>query len=128
MCLGYRYLRGGEEEKLEKLRKVLLEEGKVLLAVVFGSFVELESYRDVDVAVYSLDNSIGYLAKLDARLEEILGTPVDIVPLTELDPELQLKVLSKEVVVVEKQPGLYKALVKIAYEDMLHRKNIVGRH
>lgn len=36
----------------EAVREVL-EEGGVELAIIFGSFVELESFRDVDVAVYA---------------------------------------------------------------------------
>jgi len=39
-----------------------MREDKVTLAIVFGSFTTLESFRDIDIAVYSLDTSLDYLA------------------------------------------------------------------
>ena len=113
MFSNYKYFRGGKKEKLEKLREALMREDKILLAIAFGSFVEMESYRDIDIAVYSLDDSLRYLAELSMKLEEKIGVPIDIVPITELDPKFQLKILTKGMIIIEKQPGLYEALIKI---------------
>ena len=118
----YRYSRlSGEEKKrvLGEIRDALEREDKVLLTVVFGSFTELESFRDIDVAVYSLDASLDYLAKLNAELELRLGIPLDLVPLTELDPRFKLHVLTKGEVVLEKTPGLYEALLSQAHDEAL---------
>lgn len=67
---------------LRLLREALLRSNKVLLAVVFGSFTTMESYRDIDIAVYSLDEGLEYLAKLASSLELEVGIPVDVIPLT----------------------------------------------
>jgi len=117
----YRYFRATEAEKqkiLEELRRVLEAESKVLLAVVFGSFVELESFRDVDVAVYTLDTSLDYIAKLGAKLELALAIPVDVVPLSEIDPYFRLAVLTRGKVVLEKTPGLYEALLSQTHDEI----------
>ncbi len=119
MFWEYKYFRGGKEEKLSVLRKALADEDKVLLAIAFGSFVELESYRDIDVAVYTVDTSLRYLLELGAKLEERVGVPVDIVPLAELDPQFKWKILTKGVIIVEKVPGLYEALLSLAHDEMM---------
>ncbi len=118
----YRYFRMNEHEKesvLNRVRELLMREDKVLLAIVFGSFVELESFRDIDIAVYSLDTSLDYIAKLSAELELELGIPVDIVPITELDPYFKLSILTKGRVILEKVPDLYEALLREAEDEIL---------
>ncbi len=118
----YRYFRMNEHEKervLDRVRELLMHEDKVLLAIVFGSFVELESFRDIDIAVYSLDTSLDYIAKLSAELELKLGIPVDIVPITELDPYFKLSILTRGKVILEKVPGLYEALLREAEDEIL---------
>jgi len=51
----YRYYRLSPEEKraLKEVIRSVLEKRGVELAIIFGSFTELESFRDVDVAVYA---------------------------------------------------------------------------
>ncbi len=118
----YRYFRLSEHEKkkiLEIIREVLEQEDKVLLAIVFGSFVELESFRDIDVAVYSLDSSLDYIASLSAKLELKLGIPVDVVPLTEIDTYFRYYVLIRGKIILEKVPGLYEALLRQTEDELL---------
>ncbi|MDK6027917.1 nucleotidyltransferase domain-containing protein [Ignisphaera sp. 4213-co] len=122
MFWEYKYFRGGKEEKLNILKKALENENRVLLAIVFGSFVELESYRDIDVAIYTTDTSLDYLIELSIKLEERVGVPVDVVPLVELDPKFKWKILTKGVVIVEKVPGLYEALLNLVQDEMMLSK------
>ncbi len=119
MRWGYRYFRGGREERVRALREALEADEKVLLAVAFGSFVELESYRDIDVAVYATDTSLAYIARLGAELEARAGVPVDVVPLAELEPRFRWRVLARGLVLVEKVPGLYEALLSLTQDEML---------
>jgi len=118
----YRYFRADRCEKeriLNRIRDVLMREDKVLLAIVFGSFTALESFRDIDVAVYSLDTSLDYIAKLGAKLELELGIPVDVVPITELDPYFKRSILTKGRVILEKAPGIYEALLREAEDEIM---------
>jgi len=104
---------------LNKIRDMLMREDKVLLAIVFGSFITLESFRDIDVAIYGPDTSLNYIAKLGAKLELELGIPVDIVPLTELDPYFKRSILTRGRVILEKVPGIYEALLREAEDEIV---------
>lgn len=125
--MAYRYYRGRRREVLEKLRKALEAEEKVLLAVVFGSFVKDRWYRDVDVAVYVTDRSLDYLLKLGAKLELELGVPVDVVPIEELSPTFRIKILTRGIVVVDKAPRLYEALLNMAHDDLIRIRHTPRR-
>ena len=67
MFSTYKYYSRPRSEIIPKLRRILESEKEVLLAIVFGSFVELDSYCDIDIAVYSLKKTLDYLAKLSAK-------------------------------------------------------------
>jgi len=68
--------------------------------------------------VYSLDTSLDYLAKLGAKLELELGIPVDIVPITELDPHSKHNILTRGKIIFEKTPGIYEALLREAEDEI----------
>jgi len=119
MSSAYRYFEGNKEEVLRKLRFVLNSEEEVLLAIVFGSFVELNSYRDVDVAIYAKSKDLEYVAKLSAKLELELGVPVDVVPLDEISSKFRYNVLVNGIIVVEKISGIYEALLNQTLDELI---------
>lgn len=120
MAERYIYHSISSDEKasvLNRVRDVLLEEG-VSLAIVFGSFVDLDSFRDVDIAVYVRGGaSLDRIIELMNRLEEALGIPVDIVPLDEVDPKFRLNIFRKGIEVVE-EPGIYEALFMQSIDEL----------
>ena len=129
MCLGneFRYYRVDEAERrrlLSVIREKLSEFEDVLLAIVFGSFIELSEFRDIDVAVYMLDPSLERVLQLSAELEEALGIPVDVVPLSEVSPRFRLYILTKGEIVLERVAGLYEALLSMTLDD-IEREEIV---
>ena len=123
----FRYYMASREEKeaiIAKIRRVLEDEG-VVLAVLFGSFVELDSFRDIDLAVYIRGNEdLSFMFKLANKLEEELGYPVDIVPLNIIPPKFRHYILTKGVVIVEKKPGLYEALLIQTMDEIEKLKEI----
>ena len=119
MSSVYRYFEGNKEEVLRKLRSVLNSEEEVLLAIVFGSLVELNSYRDVDVAIYAKSKDLEYVAKLSAKLELELGVPVDVVPLDEISSKFRYNVLVNGIIVVEKISGIYEALLNQTLDELI---------
>lgn len=119
MSSAYRYFEGNKEVVLRKLRSVLNSEEEVLLAIVFGSFVELNSYRDVDVAIYAKSKDLEYVAKLSAKLELELGVPVDVVPLDEISSKFRYNVLVNGIIVVEKISGIYEALLNQTLDELI---------
>ncbi|MBI4549294.1 MAG: nucleotidyltransferase domain-containing protein [Ignavibacteriae bacterium] len=57
---------------------------EIVFSYIYGSFVELEQFRDVDVAIYydeatakQLD-TLGYESKLSRELEKLIKLPVDV--------------------------------------------------
>ena len=118
MHLEYRYYRGDKEEIIKKLKEILDKEEKVLLAIAFGSFTRLDSYRDIDIAIYSLDESLEYLSRLGAKIEFELKIPVDVVPLSEIDSKFKWKILTKGLLIIEKKPGLYEALLSQTIDEL----------
>ena len=118
MHLEYRYYRGDKEEIIKKLKEILDKEEKVLLAIAFGSFTRLDSYRDIDIAIYSLDESLEYLSRLGAKIEFELKIQVDVVPLSEIDSKFKWKILTKGLLIIEKKPGLYEALLSQTIDEL----------
>ncbi|WP_048815899.1 nucleotidyltransferase family protein [Desulfurococcus amylolyticus] len=56
--------------------------------IVFGNLVELDSFRDLDTAIYFKKKiDISDFLKLEVELENMLGYPVDIIPLNEVSPD-----------------------------------------
>ena len=117
----FRYYVVSREEReaiVAKVREVLEDEG-VLLAILFGSFVELDSFRDIDLAVYTRDyEDLSFIFRLANRLEEELGYPVDVVPLNIIPPRFRHYILTKGVVIVEEKPGLYEALLAQTMDEI----------
>ncbi|MEM2370707.1 MAG: nucleotidyltransferase domain-containing protein [Candidatus Bathyarchaeia archaeon] len=82
----YRRMAGEEREKLlEGLRRVLESVDGVLFAYVYGSFVERDLFRDVDVAVWikKPEETLRYEVDLSSRLEADFKIPIDVRVLNE---------------------------------------------
>lgn len=94
------------------------EEKQILLAILFGSFIELESYHDIDIAIYTFKEDLTYYAKLSAKLELILKIPIDIVPLNQVSTKFRYKILTKGLIIVEKTAGLYEAILNQTYDEL----------
>jgi len=102
---------------MNKIREMLQKES-IRLAIIFGSFIELNSFRDIDIAVYFRDEvSMDEMIKLANKLEEALGIPVDIVPLDEVEPRFRLNILRKGVVIIE-EPGVYEAILMQTLDEL----------
>jgi predicted nucleotidyltransferase len=115
----FRYYRLSRDEKEALLKKIkeFLSRYDVDLAIVFGSFVEGEVFRDIDIAIYSYAMDIDELLKIGSKLELDLSMPVDIVPLDQLNPIFRLKILRKGLVVIEK-PGIFEYLFMLTCDEL----------
>lgn len=98
-------------EEIEELKEKLMANDNVLLAFLFGSQVEVPSWRggDVDVAVLLKDNSWGKLSNLMEGIAEALRTStdrVDLVDLSKADAVLKYQVMKRGTKLVDK--GFYE--------------------
>ena len=115
----FRYYRFSKNEKEVLLKKIkeFLSRYDIDLAIVFGSFVEENVFRDIDIAIYSYAMDLDKFLKINSELELELGIPVDIVPLDQLNPIFRLKILRKGLVVVEK-PGVFEYFFMLTCDEL----------
>ena len=118
MNLKYKYYHGNKTALIEKIKSLLNKEKDILLAIIFGSFVDLNSFRDIDLAIYSTKKDFNYYTQLSAKLELQLKLPIDVIPLNELSPIFRRKILSKGIITIERIPGLYEALLNQANDEI----------
>ena len=117
----YRYYRLSPREKkllLKEMQDILEREG-VTLAIVFGSFLELESFRDIDVAIYERGLGLKDISRISAKLERELKIPVDVVPLDRLPSKFRHQVLTKGRIILDKTPGLYETILIQAIDEVI---------
>ena len=99
---------------------VYVDEVREYVAIVFGSFVEENVFRDVDITVYSyaMDYAMDLdkLLKINFELELELGILVDIVPLDQLNLIFRLKILRKGLVV--EKPGVFECFFMLTCDEL----------
>lgn len=112
-----------KQEVIERVTSMLNADDRVKLAFVFGSFTRRESFRDIDLAVYSGPTlSFDELLSLGARMELELNLPFDLVQLEELDPAFRLKVLRYASRILVKDKQLHQKLVALSFDELLNLK------
>ncbi|MCG2863787.1 MAG: nucleotidyltransferase domain-containing protein [Vulcanisaeta sp.] len=126
MGVKYRYFRiddAGRGRLIETIRSVVSEYNEVLLAVLFGSFIELDEFRDVDIGIYCRGGCWDVAVDLGVELEERVGLPFDIVDIDESPITLQLRIFRTGMPILERVPGLFERLFlrSLDYQFMISR-------
>lgn len=72
-------------ELIDKLAKLLDDVSEITFAYVHGGFMERDSFRDLDVAIWieDRDRAFFYTVDFSAKIEVGMGVPVDIQVLNE---------------------------------------------
>ncbi|MCD6084644.1 MAG: nucleotidyltransferase domain-containing protein [Desulfurococcales archaeon] len=109
------YFAVDREEVLRKLRDALRRDRRILIAVVFGSVLSSEHVRDVDIGLVTHPPlTLKELLVLAGRLELLIGVPVDLLPITEVPPKLQYKMLASGKPLIIRDKELYNKLTAFA--------------
>ena len=87
---------------IEEIKGTLEKDDRVTLAIIFGSFIELNSFRDIDIAVYGPKIDLEDIIEISVKLEEKLKLPVDVVPMDKIALTLRYHILSRGQVILEK--------------------------
>jgi len=107
-------------ERVAAAVKKYFEEREALVVVIFGSVLRRRHVRDVDIAVkFGREVGLEELLAMGAELEELLGVPVDLVPLDEAPPWVRLEALAGGLPVLVKDWALYAELLKRAMGDAM---------
>jgi len=126
----YRVPREEREEVLSRIRRILGERDEILLAIVHGSFMREEAFRDVDVAVYTgrgVDPLIFEL-KLEKELSAEVGYPFDVRVLNYAPPWFVKVALEKGEILIDRgETGLAVKLYLRALDELtfLSTRNLV---
>jgi len=107
-------------ERVAAVVKRYFEERGALVVVIFGSVLRRRHVRDVDIAVkFGREVGLEEWLAMGAELEELLGVPVDLVPLDEAPPWVRLEALAGGLPVLVKDWALYAELLKRAMGDAM---------
>jgi len=118
MEVEIRYYEVDLGEVAEALRRYF-KERDVALVVLFGSVLRRREVRDVNVAVkFNREPSLSELLRMGAELEDVLGAPVDLVPVDHAQPYLRLKILREGRLILTKDMSTYAELLKEAIGDV----------
>jgi len=107
----------------EKIQSILTRElesrPEIIFAYLFGSFVDGERFRDVDVAVYLRENyvtedSLTYSIRLSLLLERLIGYQVDVITLN-TSPDHLVHHVTKGEVIVNRDDALRTSFVTRAW-------------
>ncbi|MEM3696688.1 MAG: nucleotidyltransferase domain-containing protein [Candidatus Bathyarchaeia archaeon] len=107
----YKLNQKGKEEIIKKIRKLLANQKRVQLAILFGSITTREYIRDIDLCIHSNPKlNFEELLDLNARIELALGVPVDLVELKNLSPNFQTNILRNGILIKGQKTLLNKLL------------------
>ncbi len=129
--LEFKHRRLSAEQKLkllERLRKRIKEVNGVVFAYVHGSFVERDSFRDLDVAVWIRipSKAFYYTVDFSAKLEVEIGVPVDVQALNEAPLPFKHYVFTRGRLLFSKDNNLRLRLIDEVvrqYTDLKQLKN-----
>lgn len=118
---------------MQQISFFLQEQQDVVFAYLFGSFVNHERFRDIDIGIYC-ENEADLLASglLKTDLEQLVSYPIDIIQinkLTENNPELAFGMVTSGRLVITKDVVLhqaYKERVLAVYYDTVFLRKQVG--
>lgn len=111
---------GAQKEKLASaLRLILKRDGRVVLALLFGSVTRRTRARDIDLAVYAVPSlNFNELLEMGAKIESELKAPVDLVQLGDVDPSFRLGILRWGVPVIANEQ-LRQRLLSEAFSELV---------
>ncbi|MDK2465156.1 MAG: nucleotidyltransferase domain-containing protein [Candidatus Korarchaeota archaeon] len=116
-----RTIRLSRRERAEVMRKVrrLVDRKEILIALLYGSFVERDAFRDLDVGVYLAPSADDLLIPLMVEEEIRAGTglPADVRVLNNAPPRVLRHVLSRSVPLLERVPLLRERLLARALDE-----------
>ncbi|MDZ7657993.1 nucleotidyltransferase domain-containing protein [Fodinibius sp.] len=108
------------KETEQKIKDFFRPKDEVIFVYLFGSFVNKERYRDIDVAVYmdSIPDLISQ-GEMQSALDELFEINIDLVILNELpnkNPVFVYEILSKGKAVLNKNADIHTVYKSKAYQ------------
>lgn len=109
------------------IQHILAEKKEILFAYIFGSFVDRETYRDIDVALYLKDpqgiDTLWFELALEEELEEKIRLPFDVRVINDAPLGFVYHVLAQKILVLDRDTELrarFESLMLREYFDFRH--------
>lgn len=109
------------------IQHVLAEKEEILFAYIFGSFVDREVFRDIDVALYLQDprrmDVLRFELALEEELQKRVHLPCDVRAINDAPLGFVYHVLAKKILVLDRDTELraqFESLVLREYFDFRH--------
>ncbi len=101
------------------LREILLSKNEVVLAFIYGSILERELIRDIDIAVYvvNVNDYLDYKFELDKELSLKTGFSIDVKILNNAPPWFVVEVCRRGKLLFSRTPGFSVKICKKALEE-----------
>jgi hypothetical protein len=121
-----------KEEMIKKIESFVKIHDEIIFAYIFGSFVESETFNDVDVAIYVDENNalakeIFYEVELSKELEEIIKIPVDVIALNRT-PDFILHRASKGKLIKNSEDDIRIDFITAHWKEYWDFKNKIHEH
>ena len=104
------------KQEIEKIKDFLKEKKEIQFVYLFGSFISLKNYRDIDIGVYVEENEeknldiLNYELDLSVQLEKLIKFPCDVKVINNLPISLQYSITKGKLLFV-KDEVLYENFV-----------------
>jgi len=117
--LTYYHLREtGRDGIATAIRNALSKDDNIILALMFGSILRRNAVRDIDIAVYAdPEPDLAGLLELSSKLERSVGIPVDVSPLSKLEPCMRYRVMAGGVRILIRNERLFNELLHSAFSE-----------
>jgi len=128
--LEFKYRKLSDEQKLkllERLKERLEGASEVVFAYVYGSFVERDSFRDLDAAIWirNLGKAFYYTVDFSAKLEVEMGVPVDVQVLNEAPLPSKHRVFTRGRLLLSRDENLRLRLVDEVIRQYIDLKHLI---
>jgi predicted nucleotidyltransferase len=122
-------LTGTEKERIkENILNLLRQREEILFSYIHGSFLE-NNFRDIDIAVYLLDEKkpLKYELNLEREIEDVAGVPVDVRILNNAPLSFRFNVIKNGILLFSRNENVrcdFESLSMVEYHDFDYlRKN-----
>ncbi len=115
------------EKIIEEIKSELVKKENILFAYIFGSFVNSNNYKDIDIGIYISDFDMDKALDLEFELERILEDKIqksfDVRVINKAPLGFIYNILKGKIVIIERD-----SLLRSDFESLIFRKYFDYQH
>ena len=92
----------GKDKIIDKIKNILTKEKRIKVAYIFGSFINRNKFRDIDIAIYAIPElNFDEQLMLGSVIEMELEIAIDLVQIQDLNPCFRFKILKNGIPIIK---------------------------